>query len=240
MKPLAFAARDVLPPRRRRARPLEQRSGPPPSARPSRGSGRGTAGGGRRARDGRPAASDVCPGASVHTTAGRRRDRGRHPDERAAGGEKAEQEDLRFRQLSLSAAGRDSGRRPGLLQCALRGCSSMVEPQPSKLITRVRFPPPASSSSSCNGRGCLRRPRGSRREREVSAERMPRFVTTQQGSTTTREHRRDSRSGPENNERNAVAQRAEHAAVAGSVWPPRHMIIVVIPVVRLKEGKPCV
>ena len=26
-----------------------------------------------------------------------------------------------------------------------RGCSSMVEPQPSKLITRVRFPPPASS-----------------------------------------------------------------------------------------------
>ena len=26
----------------------------------------------------------------------------------------------------------------------VRGCSSMVEPQPSKLITRVRFPPPAS------------------------------------------------------------------------------------------------
>ena len=40
-----------------------------------------------------------------------------------------------------------SGRRPGLLQYPARGCSSMVEPQPSKLITRVRFPPPALSLS---------------------------------------------------------------------------------------------
>ena len=41
-----------------------------------------------------------------------------------------------------------SGRRPRLLQCRVRGCSSMVEPQPSKLITRVRFPPPASLSAN--------------------------------------------------------------------------------------------
>ena len=140
--------RDVPPARltlRGRARAA---LGPPPSARPSRGSGRGTGGGGRRARAGRRERATSAPVRACTRSARRRGNRGRHPDERADRGEKAEQEDLRFRQSSLSAAGRNSGRRPGLLQCALRGCSSMVEPQPSKLITRVRFPPPASFSTA--------------------------------------------------------------------------------------------
>ena len=136
--------RDVPPALCRCAGALEQRLGPPPSARPSRGSGRGTAAGGRRARAGRRERATSAPVRACTRWRRVGRDRGRHPDERAARGEKAEPEDLRFRQSSLSTAGRDSGRRPGLLQCALRGCSSMVEPQPSKLITRVRFPPPAS------------------------------------------------------------------------------------------------
>jgi bacterioferritin-associated ferredoxin len=33
----------------------------------------------------------------------------------------------------------------------IRGCSSMVEPQPSKLMTWVRFPSPAPALDACGG-----------------------------------------------------------------------------------------
>ena len=39
------------------------------------------------------------------------------------------------------------------------GCSSMVEPQPSKLMTWVRFPPPAPRSESCCSRSSVGRAR---------------------------------------------------------------------------------
>src|SRR4051794_16829545 len=52
----------------------------------------------------------------------------------------------------------------GRVVFAVRGCSSMVEQQPSKLMTRVRFPSPAPTISKTLARACKRhlRPRSSR------------------------------------------------------------------------------
>src|SRR3712207_8850352 len=44
-------------------------------------------------------------------------------------------------------AARGAGARAATLSGHRRGCSSMVEPQPSKLAMRVRFPPPAPRRS---------------------------------------------------------------------------------------------
>ena len=86
----------------------------------------------------------ACPGLRVHRKA-------RGAAGIAAEGEARSQSDAAIVTMSVFDFGNsapqgnsDGGRWPGPLQYTVRGCSSMVELQPSKLITRVRFPPPAS------------------------------------------------------------------------------------------------
>ncbi len=120
-------------------------------------------------------ASELCPGASVHSVAAGRagsaagthakaRRTAIHPSHVAPLGDFGSI--LRFgNKPPQPRCG--SGRRPRLLQCRVCGCSSMVEPQPSKLITRVRFPPPASN------RNASRHPES--RKTEVPSPGPPRF-----------------------------------------------------------------
>ncbi len=91
-----------------------------------------------------PAARVGCPGGSVHSTRGAYEGGWRGPAKASAATSAVNANAGESGGASCSTASDGDGSRAGPLEYRRRGCSSMVELQPSKLAMRVRFPPPAS------------------------------------------------------------------------------------------------